>query len=233
MMTFRQASVPCIGAAVMNRIALAATVAGLSLLSTGRAAEKDSDAKKIFNGESLRGWVWVSRDGKSKAEDVWSVKDGILICKGKPTGYIRTFYAHKNYRLSLQWRWKSGTKRGNSGVLLHCEKSSKVWPKSIESQLMTGNAGDFFTIGGTTIEIPNADKRKRRRRHINLTDDSEKKIGEWNTMVVTCKGNTITVHVNGDLVNQASKASVTKGHIGLQSEGTEIHFRNISLTRLK
>jgi hypothetical protein len=37
--------------------------------------------------------------------------------------------------------------------------------------------------------------------------------------------------VNGELVNQASGLDVLKGPIGLQSEGAEIHFRNIEVTK--
>ena len=51
-------------------------------------------------------------------------------------------------------------------------------------------------------------------------------------MEITCKGGEITVKVNGDLVNSATNSSVTKGAIGLQSEGAEIHFRNVTLTPL-
>lgn len=208
----------------------AVCLAGVGRLS---AADKKQPApvRALFNGKDLSGWTWISRDKKSKIGDVWTVKDGVLICKGKPIGYIRTDDSYANYRLSLQWRWKPGSKGGNSGVLIHSKKSVRVWPKSIESQLYRGNAGDFWAIGGTTIDVPNAAKRKKGRRHLNLTDDSEKTIGEWNTMVVTCLKNTITVHVNGVLVNRGTNASVSGGHICLQSEGAEIQFRNVMLTK--
>jgi hypothetical protein len=52
-------------------------------------------------------------------------------------------------------------------------------------------------------------------------------------MTVTCKGDELIVHVNGVLVNHAKKSSVTSGAICLQSEGAEVHFRNVVLTPLK
>ena len=71
------------------------------------------------------------------------------------------------------------------------------------------------------------------RRILNLTDDSEKPLGEWNKMVIEAKGNSIKVWVNGDLVNHGTDATVSKGKIALQAEGTEVEFKNIFLTSLK
>jgi ornithine cyclodeaminase/alanine dehydrogenase-like protein (mu-crystallin family) len=61
----------------------------------------------------------------------------------------------------------------------------------------------------------------------------EKPTGEWNTMEVYCKANTITVYVNGVLQNKATGVSASSGYICLQSEGKDIEFRNVYLTRNK
>ena len=81
-----------------------------------------------------------------------------------------------------------------------------------------------------TLDVPNVEQRRKGRRHLNLTNDSEKRIGEWNEMKVVCHGNEIRVYVNGDLVNHATNCSATRGAIAVQSEGRPIHFRNIRLT---
>ena len=187
----------------------------------------------LFNGKDLSGWTAVLSDENAKAEDVWSVDDGVLHCKGQPVGYIKTEKDFRNYELSLQWRFPEGSQGGNSGVLVHTSEPGAIgiWPKSIEVQLHRGDAGDFWVIG-TDLNVENEDERKMGRRHLNLTDDSENPIGEWNTMVIVCKGDTITVTVNGDLVNEASDCSVTEGAISLQSEGAPIEFREIVLTPL-
>ena len=187
----------------------------------------------LFNGKDLSGWTAVLSDENAKAEDVWSVDDGVLHCKGQPVGYIKTEKDFRNYELSLQWRFPEGSQGGNSGVLVHTSEPGAIgiWPKSIEVQLHRGDAGDFWVIG-TDLNVENEDERKMGRRHLNLTDDSENPIGEWNTMVIVCKGATITVTVNGDLVNEASDCSVTEGAISLQSEGAPIEFREIVLTLL-
>ncbi len=211
----------------------------LLLLVSFAAAQPKSIA--LFNGKDLKGWEAKIWDGKAKdwdkttlASAVCTVKDGILHCTGRPAGYLRTKKAYANYILELEWRWPKGSKGGNSGVLLHAttEKALGIWPKSIESQLHRGNAGDFWAIV-TTIEIPDMDKRKNGRLHLNLTNDSENPIGEWNRMTVECIGDRITVHVNGHLVNAATKCSQTKGRICLQSEGHPIEFRSVKLTPIR
>jgi len=205
-------------------------VAALVLTCGGIAWAADSDEVKLFNGKDLGNWTYVLQDSNVKMEDVWSVEDGVIICKGRPAGYIRTKDDYENYVLTLEWRWKPGTNGGNSGVLLHSSSPGAigVWPKSLEVQLGAGDAGDFWVIG-ETIEVENAADRVKGRRHLNLTDGSEKPLGEWNTMEITAHGDEVTVKVNGELVNKATKLSATKGAISLQSEGAEIHFRNIVL----
>ncbi|MGH7199774.1 MAG: 3-keto-disaccharide hydrolase, partial [Planctomycetaceae bacterium] len=190
--------------------------------------------EQLFNGRDLSNWSWVSQEDGSKIEEVWSVKDGLLHCKGKPVGYIRTQKDdYQNYELTVEWRWPEGTTSGNNGVLVHTSTPGAlgVWPKSIEVQLASGNAGDFWVIG-TELDVENEEARKKDRRHLNLTDDSEKPIGEWNQMVITCKGDEVLVKVNGEMVNHATNCSVTSGAISLQSEGAPIEFRKVELKPL-
>ena len=217
---------------------LPAALAGLiSLPSLAVAANKPIP---LFNGKDLTGWTHYLWDGQAKQQDtktpmsaVWSVQNGMLVCQGKPIGYIRTVKEYENYRLSLEWRWPAGTEGGNNGVLVHTStpKALGPWPKSVEVQLAKNNAGDFWVIG-TTIEVPNAETRRNDRRHIKLKDGMEKPIGEWNKMEIECRGDGIKVWVNGELVNHGTQASVRRGAISLQSEGALIHFRNIYLTPL-
>jgi hypothetical protein len=186
----------------------------------------------LFNGRDLSGWTYHLDKPDVKMEDVWSVKDGVLRCTGQPVGYLVTKKNDfENFILALEWHWPG--KGGNNGVLVHVTEPGAlgVWPKSLEVQLGSGDAGDFWVIG-TTLEIENPAGRIEDRRHKNLTDDSEKPLGEWNKMEITCRGDKITVKVNGELVNQATRLSQSKGAIALQSEGTPIEFRNIKLKRL-
>jgi hypothetical protein len=107
---------------------------------------------KLFNGRDLSGWKAYLADPNAKMEDVWRVEDGILICKGEPLGYIYTEQDYKNYILKVEWRWAPDKKPGNSGVLLRVHGEHKIWPRSVEAQLMHMNAGDFWLIDGAPLQ---------------------------------------------------------------------------------
>lgn len=195
-----------------------------------------ADPVALFNGKDLSGWTFdISEPGVAPTA-IWSVVDGVLVCAGNPAGVIRTEKDHANYELTVEYRWAPGKKAGNSGVLIHSSspRNMGIWPKSLEVQLASGSAGDFWKIG-EIITVPDQAKRQegRNARNIpNLTDHSEKPVGEWNTMVIRAEGDKVRVQVNGELVNEGSGCSVTKGAICLQSEGAEIHFRKVVLTPL-
>lgn len=55
------------------------------------------------------------------------------------------------------------------------------------------------------------------------------KAGEWNEANIFVKDGVITVYVNGVYQNTGTN-KVKEGHIGLQSEGGPIQFRNVTLT---
>jgi hypothetical protein len=63
-------------------------------------------------------------------------------------------------------------------------------------------------------------------------NDVEKGVGEWNTLIVTMKGDTMTIRLNGVTMCRATNLSFTKGKIQIQSEGSEVLFRKIILTPL-
>ncbi|HAW97183.1 MAG TPA: DUF1080 domain-containing protein, partial [Opitutae bacterium] len=68
------------------------------------------------------------------------------------------------------------------------------------------------------------------RRIANLTDDSEKPVGEWNSMRIECVGDEVKVWVNGDLVNHGFDCTAKKGKLAIQAEGSEVEFRKFELT---
>lgn len=212
------------------RVYIGLISSALFVVPSASAAEK---VVPLFNGKDLSGWAYHLDKPDVKMEDVWSAKDGVLLCKGQPVGYLLTKKKDfENYVLTLEWRWPE--KGGNNGVLVHVTEPGAlgVWPKSLEVQLGSGDAGDFWVIG-TTMKLDEPEGRIEDRRHKNLSDGDEKPLGEWNKMKITCRGDEVLVKVNGKLVNHAKNVSQAKGAIALQSEGTPIEFRNIKLTPLK
>ncbi|NVL92269.1 MAG: DUF1080 domain-containing protein [Desulfobacterales bacterium] len=64
---------------------------------------------------------------------------------------------------------------------------------------------------------------------VRKTKAAEKEPGNWNRAEITVDRGTITAVINGEEVNKATNCDVVAGKIGLQSEGSEIHFRAIEL----
>lgn len=165
-----------------------------------------------------------------------------LRVSGQPSGYLRTHDSFgDDYHLSLEWAWE-GERGGNSGVLLHVTQPDVLfgWPQSMEVQLQSGSAGDFWVIGEDQVDVtvPNMAERRaakkegdlhshRRIRRLPFEESPERPIGQWNRMDIELKGDRIRVWVNGRLVNEGSGLTVRSGAIALQSEGTPIRFRNV------
>jgi len=165
------------------------------------------------------------------------VKDGVLVCKGKPVGYLFTNGSYQDFKLTFEWRWAPGTEPGNSGVLLRIAgKPATFMPKCVEAQLKHESAGDILGFFGATTE-GSPERIQEVKDHKELGNfkglkkikAAEKAPGEWNRYEITLSGGNMELKVNGELVNQASGLDILAGPIGLQSEGGEIHFRNIEL----
>jgi hypothetical protein len=197
----------------------------------------------LFNGKDLRGWhVDVpAMDTDTTAKNPFIVREGMLVSLGKPGGHLITDSEYKNYRLKAEYCFAGVP--GNCGVLVHASTPRalyKMFPKSIEVQMMYENAGDFWCIV-EDITVPDMENRRgpkeewgitegKGRRIINLTDGSEKPLGEWNAMTIECVRDTIKVWLNGDLVNYGYNATAQKGNIAVQAEGSEVEFRKLELT---
>ena len=196
----------------------------------------------LFNGKDLTGWKAdvPARDTDPNAPDSFVVREGKLVSLGEPRGHLITEAAYRDYRLEVEYRFPHGG--GNCGVLVHVSKPRvlhKMFPQSIEVQMESGDAGDLWVIQ-EDIRVPDMEKRRPRkegqqwggtakdaRRILNLTDGSEKPLGQWNDMVIEARGHTLAVWVNGDLVNEGTDATVSAGRIAIQAEGTEVELRKV------
>lgn len=230
-------------ARMITRRVLPALLVVAALLLTPGLALAQAQSVRLFNGMDLAGWSHFLVDPKVPATDVWSVKDGILVCKGEPLGYLQTEAEYTSFRLVVEWRWAPGTasrlgRAPNSGVLLRVNGDPKPRgiPRAYEAQLQAGNAGDLYGFWGMPLD-GHAERRREAKGHELLgdmvgfrkTEAAEHPEGEWNTYEITVDGPVLAVTVNGKAVNDARGAVVMPGRIALQSEGGEIHFRRVEL----
>lgn len=207
----------------------------LSPLYAAAQETRDGQPREIalFNGRNLEGWHLYVDDPEIKPTEAWRVEDGVLRATGVGKGYVRTEMAYADYRLSLEWRWPQDA--GNSGVLVNIVNADQLWPKSFEAQLKSGAAGDFalFMDARSNEEIVGRNpKGVSTGRLVRPGPSQEKPVGEWNTYEIVVEGDTLALAVNGVQVNLMTGISPTAGMIGLQTEGTPIDFRNITLTPL-
>ncbi len=214
---------------------------------TNANAQVKPKSKSLFNGKDFTGWhIDVpAMDDKPDVKSPFIIRNGMMVSLAEPQGHIITDAVYQNYQLEVQYRFAG--KPGNCGVLVHASTPRilyKMFPKSIEAQLMHDNAGDFWCIG-ENITVPDMEKHRsgpkenwgsvdgKERQIHNLTDNSEKPLGEWNTMIVQCLKDKVKVWVNDDLVNYGYNATVQKGQIALQAEGSEVEFRKVVLSPIK
>lgn len=186
--------------------------------------------RALFDGTDVDQWtafVPELSDNHQDPKTVWSIQDGVLVCRGTPAGYIRTKDTFTNFILQLDWRFSPVTRQaGNSGVLLRVQEPDKVWPNSIEAQLHSGNAGDFWNIGDFPMQT---DAARTKGRNTKKLRENENPLGQWNRYEIIADRGNITLLVNGEVLNTATQAQEIPGFIALQSEGAEIHFKDIRL----
>ena len=196
----------------------------------------------LFNGVDLTGWHAdvPAMDQNPDTINPFIVRDSMLVSLGTPGGHLITDSVYSNYRITAEYRFAG--EPGNCGLLVHASTPRalyEMFPKSLEVQMMHENAGDFWCIV-EDITVPDMEARRGpkenwggtedKERHIlNLTDGSEKPVGEWNKMVVECVADTIKVWVNDALVNYGTNCTATRGQIAVQAEGSEVEFRKLEL----
>lgn len=199
------------------------------------SAENVPHFRPLFNGRDLSGWVNVNT-----SPDTWKARDDVLVCSGHPIGVLRTERQYENFILQLEWKHLEAG--GNSGTFIWSEgvpPEGKRLPRGVEIQILEldwsvqHNATDAYVHGeifGTAgLEtVPDNPRGKRSKSW----EKRCKGRGQWNKYTIVCVDGVIKLSVNGKFVNGVSMSPVKKGYICLESEGAEIHFRNIRILEL-
>ena len=188
----------------------------------------------LFNGKDFSGFKFLIGSGctpkptgcgKTDPAPTFRIEKGTIICTGKPYGYMYTERTYLNFTLRLDYRFEpyKGMASdeeffGNSGYLLFINKL-QVWPPYIEIQ------GSHFGALAVTVTGPaarftvDAEARKKALRPV----------GAWNSVEIVSENGQIRSSLNGILISTVTEHSYPAGHIGFQSEGSEIHWRNIRI----
>jgi hypothetical protein len=226
----------------MKRFALAKLLTCLSLLigASQTGSIPAAEFRDLFDGKDLSGWVNVNT-----AADTFRIKNGVLVCSGHPIGVMRTAKRYENFVLHIEWMHIEPG--GNSGVFVWSgarPNPSTRLPDGIEVQMLeldwpklnkqNGQTppiayvhGELFGVGGVKT-VPDNPRGERSKSVENRC----KGRGEWNTYDVVAVDGLLKLSVNGKFVNGISRSTQRKGYLCLESEGAEIHFRNIRILEL-
>ncbi|MEX0585233.1 MAG: DUF1080 domain-containing protein, partial [Pirellulales bacterium] len=108
------------------------------------ASEAAEEFAPLYNGKNLSGWVNVNC-----APGTFSVRDGMIVSTGIPTGLLRTTKQYENFELELEWRhMKPG---GNAGLFVWSyplTAPGTPFARSIEVQILDGSNSETHTSHG-------------------------------------------------------------------------------------
>jgi hypothetical protein len=206
------------------------------MLVVGTAAKANDNTDgftPLFNGRDLSGWVPVQ-----VAPSTFTVKDGLIVCTGVPTGVMRTERQYENFILELDYMHL--VPGGNSGLFVWSDPVTAVgqpFTRAQEIQILDGlhtdvatSDGDVFAIHGATM-VPDRPHPKGWMRCLP-SERRANPAGQWNHYRVECNDGVLKLAVNGKVVSGASQCSPRKGYICLESEGGTVHFKNIRIKEL-
>jgi len=212
------------------------------VVSTTRAADNELTAEEkkegyqlLFNGKDLKGWHRTSAGYGG-----WRVEDG-AICLDKGGGMLYADGEYDNFVLKIDFKMSKGC---NSGVFLRVGDPKNEVQTGLEVQVQD-DAG----------KKPNRNSCGSIYDLVAPTKDKVKPAGEWNTYVITCNKNRITVELNGEKITEinvdewdkpeqrpdgtkhkykkAIKDFPRKGLIGMQDHGQAVCYKNIKLMPIK
>ncbi len=204
----------------------------------------EMELNQVRSGSKNKGnrinWINVNTN-----PDTWKKVKDLLICAGHPIGVMRSEKQYENFILEIEWKHMEAG--GNSGVFVwsdaNPDEKSRL-PGGVEVQMLELDwvnqnirdgvkppiayvHGELFGVGGVET-LPDNPRGTRSKSVENLCKGK----GEWNSYTVVCVDGVIKLSVNGKFVNGVSKSTAKKGYLCLESEGAEIHFRNLKITAL-
>jgi hypothetical protein len=189
----------------------------------------------LLSAKEFKEWTRVPlgaagklRAGSASDPSPWKLDatGKILLCEGDKTGHEMFRYVPElgDLVLHVEWRFTKleGEPAYNAGVFVRTGPDGAIW-----IQAQTGSAGGYL-FGNVLVN--GAPQRFNLRE--KMTENRVLPAGEWNTYEIRAVGKTVTLWVNGAVVNEYAECEMPSGFIGLEAEGYRIEFRNVRLKKL-
>lgn len=204
-------------------------LSGLFVIGAACAADQ-SGFVDILPGADLKGWTRIPippiAGVQPKLQWRLDTAQHALVCAGDGQHeWLRYDKELGDYILEVDWRFTPRTpaeKKYNSGIGISLSKYGELWV-----QAQTGLAGGYL-FGDNLVNgaITRFNLMKE------MKEDRVKPAGEWNHYEIRVQGGTVTLTVNGMVVNEISNIALRRGYIGLEAEGYEITFKDLKLKPL-
>lgn len=207
--------------------------AALALGAGAMHAAAQREFTKLYNGKDLSGWHVQS--GKLEA---WKANGEMVSCVAPGGGWLTSDKEYGDFILRVEYRIPRG---GNSGVGIRYPSVGDPAHAGMEIQILDDDADEYKGKlkaaqynGGIYYQSP-------------PTMRAAKPVGEWNQYNIRCRGSQIRIRLNGTEVQNVNVEEFTKaegnykplaerprrGHVGLQSHGNQVDFRNIEIRELQ
>lgn len=237
---------------------LVATLFVALLILGGRvgalAGEQGKDC--LGDGKTIESFQFVLLE-PVRISDCFNLEDGVLRVSPGASGWIlldKNMKNMENFTFSIEFQFlEPGFV--DSGVTFCVapfvpEDFTKA-PRALEVQMKSTDLGDLWGCAGFEIdEILETNEKKTSNRFFahteadtgnrycrlkRLTAPGLLPCGEWNHMVVDVQGETLTVRMNGQLINQCRLKEPLNGPIAIQTKtypgkNVSISYRNARLT---
>jgi hypothetical protein len=184
---------------------------------------------------SLKQWTRVTLPGVGQlpAGDVakptpWTLDaaTGVLVCQGDKVGREMFRYAQEvgDFVFHAEWRYAGPPEVANynSGIFVRTSADGAIWHQG-QTQAVGG-----FLLGATLVD----GKPGRVNLRDKMAENRVRPAGEWNVYEIRAAGRTMTLWVNGAVVNEFGACEVPRGYVGLEAEGHRMEFRNLKLKTL-
>ena len=197
---------------------LAAGLAGTAGCAVPADDSPPDGFTKLFNGHDLTGW-------KDDGSGHWRAENGMIVYDGggwqpaPDTVFERNLRTEKEYGdfvLLIDWKIE---KDGNSGIYLRGDLQVEIWDRT--ALVYSSPHGSGGIVG------------YNRKGHMPLRT-VDRPLGEWNHFEIRVEDETVTVHLNDQLVIDRFTADFNraKGPIVLQHHGWPLWFKNIYVKEL-
>ncbi len=197
----------------------------------------DAQNGKLFKKSRFNGYAYSPETGVMAPGSLFETGKGTIVLDGKTKGYLMSNEVYKNFKLTAQFRWivRPGQKpKRNSGLMYYVAENQPdtLWPAGIQYQIKLNSTGNFILLQNVSLAVNDSIIGPGRSVNVKHLSDAEKEHGQWNLIEIEANGDHVKQYLNGVLVNEATKTSVTEGRILFQYEGSPIEFKGIKVKSL-